>query len=193
MEPLKAPPPVPIAKTQSQQNNLGGQNQIKKDKRANSSRFNISKNRELITLPRLTGKWIFIDCIIIVMYIFFFLSVFICSLIIQFLFFVLFFFSFFFSFVAIVQSDVPLSEREDLFIQKLRQCAVLFDFTEPLSDLKWKEVKRSALHEMVEYLTNEHNVITEKIYPEAINMVCITPLTTPHYITPYDKVFPSNG
>lgn len=24
---------------------------------------------------------------------------------------------------------------------------------------------------MVEYLTNEHNVITEKIYPEAINMV----------------------
>lgn len=69
-------------------------------------------------------------------------------------------------------SDVPISEREELFIQKLRQCCVLFDFTEPLSDLKWKEVKRSALHEMVEYLTNEHNVITEKIYPEAIMMVC---------------------
>lgn len=71
-------------------------------------------------------------------------------------------------------TDVALSEREELFTQKLRQCCVLFDFTEPLSDLKWKEVKRSALHEMVEYLTNEHNVITEKIYPEAINMVRIS-------------------
>lgn len=67
--------------------------------------------------------------------------------------------------------EVPNAEREDLFIQKLRQCGVLFDFSEPLSDLKWKEVKRTALHEMVEYLNNESNVITEAIYPEAINMV----------------------
>lgn len=71
-------------------------------------------------------------------------------------------------------TEVSAAEREELFIQKLRQCCVLFDFTEPLSDLKWKEVKRTALHEIVEYLTNEHNVITEKIYPEAINMVIIT-------------------
>lgn len=54
---------------------------------------------------------------------------------------------------------------------KLRQCCVLFDFTEPLSDLKWKEVKRTALHEMVEYISNHSNVITEAIYPEAVNMV----------------------
>lgn len=66
---------------------------------------------------------------------------------------------------------MPPAEREDLFIQKLRQCCVLFDFSEPLSDLKWKEVKRTALLEMVEYLSNESNVITEQIYPEAINMV----------------------
>lgn len=68
-------------------------------------------------------------------------------------------------------SDVAAAEREDLFVQKLRQCCVLFDFSEPLSDLKWKEVKRAALHEMVEYLNNENNVITETIYPEAITMV----------------------
>lgn len=63
------------------------------------------------------------------------------------------------------------AEREELFIQKLRQCCVLFDFSELLSDLKWKEVKRTALHEMVEYLTKENGVITEKIYPEAVTMV----------------------
>lgn len=118
----KGPPPVPITKSTPSANNLGS-NSVKKDKRMNSSRFNISKNRELTPLPRLT--------------------------------------------------EVSAAEREDLFIQKLRQCCVLFDFTDPLSDLKWKEVKRTALHEMVEYLTNEHNVITEKIYPEAINMFSI--------------------
>ena len=32
-------------------------------------------------------------------------------------------------------------EKEELFIQKIRQCSVLFDFVaDPLSDLKWKEV-----------------------------------------------------
>ncbi|XP_017036694.2 serine/threonine-protein phosphatase 2A 56 kDa regulatory subunit gamma isoform isoform X2 [Drosophila kikkawai] len=65
------------------------------------------------------------------------------------------------------------SEREQLFIQKIRQCCTLFDFSEPLSDLKWKEVKRAALHEMVDFLTNQNGVITEVIYPEAINMFAV--------------------
>ncbi|KAL3183634.1 hypothetical protein MRX96_033735 [Rhipicephalus microplus] len=67
--------------------------------------------------------------------------------------------------------DAPLNEREDLLIQKIRQCCVLFDFvTDPLSDLKWKEVKRAALHEMVEYITSQRGVLTEPIYPEMIHM-----------------------
>lgn len=77
------------------------------------------------------------------------------------------FFSFFFHF-----SDVPPADQEKLFIQKLRQCCVLFDFvSDPLSDLKWKEVKRAALSEMVEYITHNRNVITEPIYPEVVHMV----------------------
>ncbi|XP_013112821.2 serine/threonine-protein phosphatase 2A 56 kDa regulatory subunit gamma isoform isoform X3 [Stomoxys calcitrans] len=69
--------------------------------------------------------------------------------------------------------ETPANEREELFIQKLRQCCTLFDFSEPLSDLKWKEVKRAALHEMVDFLSNQNNVITEAIYPEAINMFAV--------------------
>ncbi|XP_065354857.1 serine/threonine-protein phosphatase 2A 56 kDa regulatory subunit delta isoform isoform X1 [Calliphora vicina] len=69
--------------------------------------------------------------------------------------------------------ETPTTEREELFVQKIRQCCTLFDFSEPLSDLKWKEVKRAALHEMVEYLSNQNNVITEAIYPEAINMFAV--------------------
>ena len=68
--------------------------------------------------------------------------------------------------------DVAPAEQEKLFIQKLRQCCVLFDFlSDPLSDLKWKEVKRAALSEMVEYITHNRNVITEPIYPEVVHMV----------------------
>ncbi|KAL5274311.1 PPP2R5D family protein [Megaselia abdita] len=63
--------------------------------------------------------------------------------------------------------------REELFIQKLRQCCTLFDFSEPLSDLKWKEVKRAGLHEMLEFVNSQNGVITEAIYPEAINMFAV--------------------
>ncbi|XP_060571324.1 serine/threonine-protein phosphatase 2A 56 kDa regulatory subunit gamma isoform-like isoform X3 [Ruditapes philippinarum] len=94
---------------------------VKKDKRQNSSRFNITKNREIVKLPLL--------------------------------------------------KDATPAEREELFIQKLRQCCVLFDFMQdPLSDLKWKEVKRAALNEMVEFVTQNRGVITDAIYPEAIHM-----------------------
>jgi serine/threonine-protein phosphatase 2A regulatory subunit B' len=67
--------------------------------------------------------------------------------------------------------ETDANEREELFIKKIRQCCVLFDFTEPLDDLKWKEVKRSALQEMVEYINNNNGVLSEAVYPEIIQMV----------------------
>ncbi|BFZ11745.1 hypothetical protein BsWGS_14783 [Bradybaena similaris] len=110
------PPPAAINKIK-----YPGPPHIKRDKRQNSSRFNVSKNRELQKLPFL--------------------------------------------------KDAPVAEREELFIQKVRQCCVLFDFVQdPLSDLKWKEVKRAALNEMVEYVTQNRGVVTEAIYPETIYM-----------------------
>ncbi|KAH0568437.1 serine/threonine-protein phosphatase 2A 56 kDa regulatory subunit gamma isoform-like isoform X4 [Cotesia glomerata] len=73
----------------------------------------------------------------------------------------------------LIEAQAP-NEREELFIQKLRQCCVLFDFeSDPLSDLKWKEVKRGALLEMVEYVTKNKGVITEVVYPEAVNMFAV--------------------
>lgn len=49
---------------------------------------------------------------------------------------------------------------------------MLFDFiSDPLSDLKFKEVKRAGLNEMVEYITHNRDVVTEAIYPEAVIMV----------------------
>ncbi|XP_065219830.1 serine/threonine-protein phosphatase 2A 56 kDa regulatory subunit gamma isoform-like isoform X2 [Planococcus citri] len=75
--------------------------------------------------------------------------------------------------------DAAPSEQEELFVQKLRQCCVLFDFvSDPLSDIKWKEVKRDALQEMVEYVTSEKNVITEAVYPEAVHMFAVNVFRT---------------
>ncbi|XP_078591666.1 serine/threonine-protein phosphatase 2A 56 kDa regulatory subunit gamma isoform-like isoform X1 [Branchiostoma floridae x Branchiostoma japonicum] len=120
------PPPTQLTKIKL----TGGQQHVvKKDKRQSSSRFNISKNRELQKLAAL--------------------------------------------------KDARPEEREDLFVQKLRQCCVVFDFVnDPLSDLKWKEVKRAALNEMVEYVTHNRGVITEAVYPEAVNMFSINVFRT---------------
>lgn len=69
-------------------------------------------------------------------------------------------------------TDVTPSEQEDLFIRKLQQCCVAFDFMDPVADLKGKEIKRSTLNELVEYITAGRGVLTEPVYPEIIKMVC---------------------
>ncbi|XP_015364566.1 PREDICTED: serine/threonine-protein phosphatase 2A 56 kDa regulatory subunit gamma isoform-like isoform X1 [Diuraphis noxia] len=112
-----SPPPTQINKLKL------GPITIKREKRQNSSRFNVvTTNRELQVLQSL--------------------------------------------------HEANASEREQLLIQKMQQCCVLFDFiSDPQSDLKWKEIKRETLHEMVDYLSSNHgNVLTEAIYPEAVRM-----------------------
>jgi len=70
--------------------------------------------------------------------------------------------------------EAAQGDREELLIQKIRQCGVLFDFvSDPLSDLKWKEVKRAALQEMVEYVTQNRGVLTEPVYPEVVHMFSV--------------------
>lgn len=69
--------------------------------------------------------------------------------------------------------DVPAKDRPSLFIEKVQQCCALFDFTEALSDLKSKEIKRAALNELIDYVTNNRKVITEEMYPEVVNMFAI--------------------
>lgn len=63
------------------------------------------------------------------------------------------------------------TERPDLFLRKIKQCSVIFDFSDVMSDLKGKEVKRLTLTELVEYITTARGVITENVYPDVISMV----------------------
>ena len=75
-------------------------------------------------------------------------------------------------------------------MQKLQQCCVIFDFQlDPLSDLKYKEIKRAALNELVEYITHNRGVLSEAIYPEAIRMVKLLYIYTYFFKTVYVSFF----
>lgn len=69
------------------------------------------------------------------------------------------------------ETEVRAEDRNTLFIQKLQQCRVVFDFNDASSDLTGKQVKSQTLHEMLEYITSQRGVITEQIYPEVVGMV----------------------
>ncbi|KRX48487.1 Serine/threonine-protein phosphatase 2A 56 kDa regulatory subunit delta isoform [Trichinella murrelli] len=59
----------------------------------------------------------------------------------------------------------------DLFISKIRQCQVIFDFVDPVSSLKSKEVKRITLTEMIDFIGCSKGILTEPLYPEVVTMV----------------------
>lgn len=76
-------------------------------------------------------------------------------------------------------TEVPAPERHDLFLQKLHQCAVVFDFNDVSTDIGGKQIKAATLAEMLEWITTQRGVITESVYPEVVAMVrfrCFSPL-----------------
>ncbi|KAH9813839.1 phosphatase 2A regulatory B subunit-domain-containing protein [Melampsora americana] len=66
--------------------------------------------------------------------------------------------------------DVNPQETHALFIQKLHQCSVVFDFNDASTQLNSKQIKAAALHEMLEWITTQRGVITDAIYPEVVAM-----------------------
>ncbi|QVM11647.1 Serine/threonine-protein phosphatase 2A 56 kDa regulatory subunit delta isoform, variant 3 [Coccidioides posadasii str. Silveira] len=66
--------------------------------------------------------------------------------------------------------EVPPNRRQDLFMQKIEQCNIIFDFNDPTGDMKSKEIKRLALHELLDYVANNRSVITDPMYPKVVEM-----------------------
>ncbi|KAG5520709.1 hypothetical protein RHGRI_033332 [Rhododendron griersonianum] len=67
--------------------------------------------------------------------------------------------------------DVPGSQKENLFIRKLKMCCVVFDFSDATKNLKEKEIKRQTLLELVDYITTVNGKFVETVMEEAIKMV----------------------
>ncbi|KAL0327338.1 UNVERIFIED_CONTAM: Serine/threonine protein phosphatase 2A regulatory subunit B' eta isoform [Sesamum angustifolium] len=67
--------------------------------------------------------------------------------------------------------DVPNSEKQQLFIRKVKLCCVAFDFTDPTKNVKEKEIKRQTLLELVEYVTSASGKFTEMVMQEVVKMI----------------------
>ncbi|KAL8906882.1 MAG: hypothetical protein Q9207_001737 [Kuettlingeria erythrocarpa] len=66
--------------------------------------------------------------------------------------------------------EVSPNRRQELFMQKIDQCNIIFDFNDSSGDMKSKEIKRLALHELLDYVANNRQVITEPMYPKVVEM-----------------------
>ncbi|KAF7818671.1 serine/threonine protein phosphatase 2A 57 kDa regulatory subunit B' beta isoform-like [Senna tora] len=69
--------------------------------------------------------------------------------------------------------DVPVSERQNLFLRKLKVCCYVFDFTDTLKSAREKEIKRQSLMELVDFIQSGSGKITEACQEEMIRMISV--------------------
>ncbi|KAE8694137.1 Serine/threonine protein phosphatase 2A 59 kDa regulatory subunit B' zeta isoform [Hibiscus syriacus] len=69
--------------------------------------------------------------------------------------------------------DVPNSEKQNLFIRKLNMCCIMFDFTDPMKNIKEKDVKRQTLLELVDYVSSANGKFSEIVMLEIVKMVSV--------------------
>ncbi|KAM1050685.1 hypothetical protein ACFX13_033121 [Malus domestica] len=69
--------------------------------------------------------------------------------------------------------DVPVSERQHLFLRKLQVCCFHFDFSDTLKTPREKEIKRQTLLELVDFIQSGSGKITETCQEEMIKMVSV--------------------
>ncbi|KAJ1656599.1 serine/threonine-protein phosphatase 2A 56 kDa regulatory subunit delta isoform [Dispira simplex] len=70
-------------------------------------------------------------------------------------------------------SEVAEGARRDLFKKKLEQCCILFDFSDPSSNLIYKEAKQHTLVDLVDYISMNRGVLYDDIYPLVFSMFAI--------------------
>ncbi|AAS52351.2 AEL333Wp [Eremothecium gossypii ATCC 10895] len=66
--------------------------------------------------------------------------------------------------------DVPPEEQISLFIAKVDQCNIMFDFSDPSFDIHGKEIKRITLQELIEFIVTNRFTYTEEMYGHVVNM-----------------------
>ncbi|XP_022851550.1 serine/threonine protein phosphatase 2A 57 kDa regulatory subunit B' beta isoform [Olea europaea var. sylvestris] len=69
--------------------------------------------------------------------------------------------------------DVPVTERQSLFLRKLQICCFQFDFSDTLKMVREKEIKRQTLVELVEFIQSGSGKISESNQAEMIRMISL--------------------
>ncbi|CAN3377159.1 hypothetical protein DIURU_003589 [Diutina rugosa] len=66
--------------------------------------------------------------------------------------------------------EVSPGEQIPLFIQKIEQCNIMFDFSDPTFDLRGKEIKRITLQELIHFISNNRFTYTDEMYKSVVHM-----------------------
>ncbi|MBA0607295.1 hypothetical protein Godav_019624, partial [Gossypium davidsonii] len=67
--------------------------------------------------------------------------------------------------------DIPVSDRQNLFMRKLQICCFQFDFSDTLKSAREKEIKRQTLLELVDLIQSGSGKIMERCQEEMIKMI----------------------
>lgn len=67
--------------------------------------------------------------------------------------------------------DVQPHEKQQLFIRKLALCCYTFDFSDPMKNVKEKEVKRQTLLELVDYVNSGTGKFNEAVFEDITRML----------------------
>lgn len=66
--------------------------------------------------------------------------------------------------------EVAPEEQISLFIQKVDQCNIIFDFSDPTHDIRGKEIKRITLQELIQFIVSNRFNYTDEMYKHVIDM-----------------------
>lgn len=66
--------------------------------------------------------------------------------------------------------EVRPDKRLELFLMKVDQCNVLFDFNDPSFDIRGKEIKRVTLQELIEFISTNRFTYTDEMYQHVVEM-----------------------
>lgn len=66
--------------------------------------------------------------------------------------------------------EVLPEEQIPLFISKIDQCNILFDFSDPTYDIRGKEIKRVTLQELIQFILSNRFTYTDEMYKHVIAM-----------------------
>lgn len=69
--------------------------------------------------------------------------------------------------------DCPAFKQEELFLRKLQQCCVVYDFKYSELDAYEKEVKLESLNNMLNYIVKARNILTERVHDAILHMVSL--------------------
>ncbi|PKA46929.1 Serine/threonine protein phosphatase 2A 57 kDa regulatory subunit B' alpha isoform [Apostasia shenzhenica] len=69
--------------------------------------------------------------------------------------------------------DVPVPERQSLFLRKLQICSMVFDFSDTLKFAREKETKRQTLLELVDFVQSGSGRLSEPVQEELIRVIGI--------------------